>query len=248
MAKSLHVFTVYFAKLGEAGIITRSKVLYLLRQHSACSIGYVTIGCARMARLVLFAYTLHLLVALRIKLLAKVFHLLIVLVYLLQSEEAAALVTVRHHVVLHTACCLCALLVLHDTVALVVYHSVPFGFQQFLVQAEVGKGSDHHALTALRRSRSAALLGYAVKVTNLHIQVVSVLYPVTHLLLARCHDKDTPLALLYKALGNTKSGVRLARTRSIGEHITLAISVLSVRVLLAEELRLRSQYVFLLLG
>ena len=128
MAESLHIFTVYLAKLREACVITRSKALYLLWQHSACSIGYVTIGCARVARLVFVLYTFYFLVTLCIKLFAKTLHLLIVLAYLLQSEEAAVLVTVRHHVVLHAACRLRTLLVLHDTVTLVVYYSVPFGF------------------------------------------------------------------------------------------------------------------------
>ena len=157
------------------------------------------------------------------------------------------LASVRHHVVLHTTCCLRTILVFHDTVALVVYHSVPLLLQQLLVQAKVGECGDHHALAAFRRSRCATLLGYAVKVTNLHVKVAAVLYPVAHLLLARGHDKYAALALLHKSLGYAKSRKRLARTRAIGEHISLAEGVLSVSVLFAEELCLCSQHVLLLL-
>ena len=248
MAQCLHKLGVYLAKLREAGIISRSKSVSLLRQHSACSISYVTWCRARMTRFVFVLYTFHFLAALSVKPLTKAFHLLIVLVRLLQSQETVVLASVRHHVVLHTACCLRTILVLHDTVALVVYHSVPLGFQQFLIHAEVSECGYHYALTALCSSSSATLLSPVVKVANLHIQVASVLYPVAHLLLARGHNKYTSLALLHKSLGNAKSRKCLARTRAVGEHVALAISVLSVCMLIAEELRLRSQYVFLLLG
>ena len=248
MAQCLHKLGVYLAKLRETGIISRSKSVSLLRQHSACSISYVTWCRARVTRFVFVLYTFHFLAALSVKPLTKAFHLLIVLVRLLQSQETVVLASVRHHVVLHTACRLRTILVLHDTVALVVYHSVPLGFQQLLIHAEVGECGYHYALTALCSSRCATLLGYAVKVANLHVQVASVLYPVAHLLLTRGYNKYTSLALLHKSLGNAKSRKCLARTSTVREHVALAVGVLSVRVFLAEELRLRSQYVFLLLG
>ena len=157
------------------------------------------------------------------------------------------LASIRHHVVLHTACCLRTILVLHDTVALVVYHSVPLGFQQFLVHTEVCECGDHHALAAFCSSSSATVFCPAVKVTYLHVQIMSVLYPVAHLLLARGHNEYSSLTLLHKSLGNAKSRKRLARTRAVGEHIALAVGVLSVRMLIAEELCLCFQHVFLLL-
>ena len=240
VAQCLHILSVYLAKHREGHIVARSEVVHIPWHHSACGVCNVTLGCARMARLVFFAYALCLLGTLDVKLLAKTLLLLIVLVYLLQSEEAVVLVAVRHHVVLHTACRLRTLLVLHDAVALVVYHSVPLLLQQLLVQAKVGECGYHHALAALRRSRRTTFLSPTVKVTNLHVQVVAVLNPVAHLCLARGYNKYTSLALLHKSLRYAKSRKSLARTRAIGKHIALAISMLSVRVFTAEELCLRS--------
>ena len=158
------------------------------------------------------------------------------------------LVPVGQHIVLLTTCSLRSFLVFHDAVALVIDDGIPLGFQEFLVGSHVGIGSDNHALATLGGGGCALLLGYGIQVTDVKTKVLAVLHPVSDLLLARSNEKDSALALLGKSLGDTQTSVCLSCTCAVGEHIALAVCVVSVGVLLAEELSLGFQYVFLLLG
>ena len=156
-----------------------------------------------MTLLVFFLNALNLLSSQLVKSVSCILHLLIVWVDGLQSEEAMIFISVCHHVVLHTSCCLSALLVFHNTMALVIDDCIPFCFKKLLVKAEVCKGSDNHTVTTFCCCSSSLFLGDRIQITDIQPKILSILHPVIYFLLAWSNKEDSTLALFGKTFSNT---------------------------------------------
>ena len=131
------------------------------------------------------------------------------------------------------------LLVLHYLMALVIYDKVEGVTQYSLVSTEVSVCGTYHTI--------ACILG-VLQWSNFKAEVLTVLYPVCHLWLTWCYDKDTSLALLHETLHDAESCVCLTSTRAIGEHHALAEAMCPVLMLLVEELHFSLIHIIPLFG
>ena len=157
------------------------------------------------------------------------------------------LVTIGNHVVLHASGSFSTLLVFHDTVALVIDNGIPFCFKKFLIQTKVCKCSDYHSFSTFCSSSGSTHFCPGVKILNVQTKILSVLYPVGNLLLARSNKEYSAFALLSQSLSNAKTCVCFSCTSSIGKQVALTVSMFTVCMFLSEELSFSLQYVFLLL-